>query len=295
VPAIRDLPFVSKEEILDAYLPVQSNQSRETAYRRLRRDELISDGLALVLRGAAGRVRGRQQLYCALNRDAARLARHGREDEARALAEEADRLEGSEYARRFVGFLERAFSERSAAEPLRVFVSAPAGSGKTHLFAELVRSLLERDASVRVAVSGIVRDLDAVRARTGSLDEIQVKLYAKVARVAGELAELDVTGGRQAVLPVGELAELGLAEPGTPVVLLWERWGNGRVLVESEPAIELEGIDDTGSDSSSGRDFDPFAYGEVPVRGRAADELIALLRRPGTLRTPRPIELVSRG
>lgn len=293
MPAIRDLPFVSKEEILDAYLPVHSNQSRETAYRRLRRDELISDGLALVLRGAGGRVRGRQHLYCALNRDAARLARHGREAEARALAGEADRLEGSEGARRFVASLERDLSERSAAEPLGVFISTPAGSGNTHLFAELVRSLLERDASVRVAVSGIVRDLDAVRARAASLDEIQVKLYGKVARVAGDLAELEVTGGRQAVLPVDELIELGLAEPGTPVVLLWERWGHGRVLVESEPAIELEGVEEAPA-SSGGHDFDPFTYGELPVRGRAADELLALLRRPGTLRVPRPIELVSR-
>lgn len=96
------------------------------------------------------------------------------------------------------------------------------------------------------------------------------------------------------MLPVDELAELGLAAPGAPVVLLWERWGKGRVLVESEPAIELEGVDEARSDPSGGRAFDPFAFGEVPVRGLAADELRALLRRPGMLRVPRPIELVSR-
>ena len=119
-------------------------------------------------------------------------------------------------------------------------------------------------------------------------------MYGKVARVLGDLAELDVAGGRQLVLPVDDLAELGLAAPGTPVVLLWERWGKGRVLVESEPAIELEGVDEARSDPSGGRAFDPFAFGEVPVRALAADELRALLRRPGMLRVPRPIELVSR-
>jgi hypothetical protein len=292
VTTIRDLPFVSKEDILDAYLPVQADQSRETAFRRLRRDCLISSGIALSVRGPSGRLRGRPHIYCALNRDAARLARHGRDEEARELAEESGRLEASESAGHLVTAFERILSAASTDRPL--IVSAAPGSGKTHLLAELFRLILERDASVHPAVIDIVHDVDAVRSRVSSLHEVQVKLYGKVTRVAGELAELDVQEGRQVVLPVDELVELGLAEPGTPVVLLWERWGKGRVLVESEPAIELAGIDETPSDSSSGHEFDPFSYGEVPVRGIAAEELTALLRRPGTLRVPRPIELVSR-
>jgi hypothetical protein len=293
VTTIHDLPFVSKEEILDAYLPVHGDQSRETAYRKLRRDNLISDGIALILRGAGGRMRGRQHIYCALNRDAARLARHGRDEEARKFAKEADRLEASEVTRSLVTALERLLSERSRG-PDRLVVSTAAGSGKTLVFAKLLRLMLEREASVRPAVINIVHDIDAVRARASSLDDIQVKVYGKVTRVVDGLAELEVEEGRRVVLPVDELDELGLSAPGTPVVLLWERWGKGRVLVESEPAIELEGVNEITSDSSSDHDFDPFSYGEVPVRGIAAAELIALLRRPGALRVPRPIELVSR-
>lgn len=238
-------------------------------------------------------MRGRPHIYCALNRDAARLARHGRDEEARKFAKEADRLEASEGTRSFVTALERLLSERSR-DPDRLVVSAAAGSGKTLVIAELLRLMLERDASVRLAVTDIVHDVDAVRARVSSLDDIQVKVYGKVTRVLDDLAELEVKEGRRVVLPVDELDELGLSAPGTPVVLLWERWGKGRVLVESEPAIELEGVDETAPGSSSDHDFDPFSYGEVPVRGMAAAELTALLRRPGTLRVPRPIELVSR-
>lgn len=293
MPTIRDLPFVSKEEILDAYLPVQGDQSRETVFRKLRRDSLISDGVALTLRGAGGRVRGRPHLYCALNRDAARLARHGRDEDARKLAKEADRVEASEVTRRFITAFERLLSEPSN-EPSPLIITGAPGSGKTLLFAKLLRLLLERDASVRGAVIGIVHDIDAVRARASSLDDIQVKLYGKVTRVLGDLAELDVEEGRHVVLPVDELEELGLSAPGTPIVLLWERWANGRVLVESEPAIELAGAGETPSDASPDHAFDPFSYGEAPVRGVAAEQLTALLQRPGTLHVPRPIELVSR-
>lgn len=237
-------------------------------------------------------MQGRPHIYSALNRDAARLARHGRDEEARRFAKEADRLEASEVTRSFVTSLERLLSERSR-DPNRLVISATAGSGKTLVFAELLRVMLERDASVRPAVMNIVHDVDAVRARTSSLDDIQVKVYGKVTRVLDDLAELEVEKGRRVVLPVDELDELGLSAPGTPIVLLWERWGKGRVLVESEPAIELAGVNETTSDASND-DFDPFSYGEVPVHDMAAEELTALLRRPGTLRVPRPIELVSR-
>lgn len=290
---IRDLPFVSKEEILDAYLPVQGDRSRETAFRRLRRDDLISDGIALSVRGAGGRMHGRPHVYCALNRDAARLARHGREEEARRFAQEADRVEASDIAQLLATSLERFLSTTSGAQGALITSAAP-GSGKTFLFANLFRLMLERDASVRRAVIEIVRNVDVVRAQASSLDDIQVKLYGKVARVQGGLAELDVGEGRQVVLPAGELDELDLAAPGTPVVLLWEKWGKGRVLVESEPGIELAGVDEPPHGSSTDDEFDPFSYGEVPVRSIAATELTALLRRPGTLRVPRPIELVSR-
>jgi hypothetical protein len=293
VTTIRDLPFVSKEEILDAYLPVQADQSRETAFRKLRRDNLISHGIALSVRGARGRIHGRPHIYCALNRDAARLARHGREEEAREIAQEADRVEASDTARQLVTSLERLLATSSSG-PGGLIIHAAPGSGKTFLFANLFRLLLERDASVRPAVIDMVHNVDAVRARASSLDDIQVKLYGKVVRVVGGLAELDVEEGRQVVLPVDELDELDLAAPGTPVVLLWEKWGKGRVLVESEPGIEFSGIDDAPRVSAADDEFDPFSYGEIPLRGSAAAELTALLRRPGTLRVPRPIELVSR-
>jgi hypothetical protein len=293
VTTIRDLPFVSKEEILDAYLPVQGDQSRETAFRKLRRDNLISAGIALSVRGARGRMHGRPHIYCALNRDAARLARHGREEEALRFAQAADRVEATDIARLLATSLERLLSTSSSA-PDGLIIGAAPGSGKSYLFAHLFRLMLERDVSVRPAVIDIVHDVDAVRARASSLDDIQVKLYGKVARVLGGLAELDVEEGRQVVWPVDELDELDLAAPGTPVVLLWERWGKGRVLVESEPGIEFSCVEDALRGPSTDDEFEPFSYGEIPVRGGGAAELTALLRRPGALCVPRPIELVLR-
>ena len=143
-------------------------------------------------------------------------------------------------------------------------------------------------------MSGIVRDLDAVRARARSLDEIQVKVYGKVARALGDLAVLVSRADASSCCRWTNSPSLASQHPGHRLSFSGSAGARGRVLVESEPAIELEGVDEARSDPSGGRAFDPFAFGEVPVRALAADELRALLRRPGMLRVPRPIELVSR-
>jgi hypothetical protein len=290
---IRDLPFVSKEEILDAYLPVQSSQSRETAFRRLRRENLISAGVALTLRGTGGKVVGRRQIYSALNRDAARLARHGFDEDARDLARAADRLEASDVMHSFMVVLQRVLAERPTESP-RLVIHATAGVGKTFLFMELLREMGERNVEVHESLAQILRGMDAVRAQAASLHEIQVKLYGRVTRVEDDLAEVEVSDGRQVVMRVEELEELGLTTPGTPVAVLWERWGKGRVLVESEPAIELPNEGDVALEAAVEYDFDPFSYGEVPVTDGAASELKALLHRPGTLHVPLPVEITSR-
>ncbi len=160
-------------------------------------------------------MRGRPHIYCALNRDAARLARHGRDDEARKLAQEADRVEGSEMVRDLVASLERLLSAESL----------DAGATMVELSSRSLRVMFDHDDSVRSAVIDVVLDIEAVRARASSLDEIQVRLYGKVARILDDVAELDVGEGRVVMVPVDELEELDLSAVGTPVALLWERWG----------------------------------------------------------------------
>jgi hypothetical protein len=262
VMLIRDLPLVAKDAVLDAFLPVQE-ELRESAFRKLRREGLISRGIPLNLRGAHGQIFGRPHLYCTLNRDAVRLARHGHKEEARALAARSGSLEDTEAARHVAAVIEAAV--QTAGVDLAAINRALRGLARSD--EETLRSLTSA--------------IDAARADSPALAYIEKTIYGRVWRLEDELAEVEADDGRILLIPIEDLDESACV--GAPVALRWERWGRRRSLLESEPALAL------GAD-----DFDPFTFGERPLPPAASQALLQKLRMPGMLRVPRPIEIRER-
>jgi hypothetical protein len=89
-------PLISKSDILRAYNP--SKPDSESAFRRLRREGVISDGITIKPR-SDGRQRGTITAFYALNEDAAIAYRHGDRDLAMKLASQSAKVETSPAAR----------------------------------------------------------------------------------------------------------------------------------------------------------------------------------------------------
>lgn len=89
-------PLISKSDILRAYNP--SKPDSESAFRRLRREGVISDGITIKPR-SGGRQRGTIIAFYALNEDAAIAYRHGDHDLAVKLATQSAKVEKSPAAR----------------------------------------------------------------------------------------------------------------------------------------------------------------------------------------------------
>jgi hypothetical protein len=89
-------PLISKGDILRAYNP--SKPDSESAFRRLRKEGVISDGITIKPR-SGGRQRGTITAFCALNEDAAIAYRHGDHDLAVKLATQSAKVEKSPAAR----------------------------------------------------------------------------------------------------------------------------------------------------------------------------------------------------
>lgn len=89
-------PLISKGDILRAYNPSKPNS--DSAFRRLRREGVVSDGITIKPR-SGGRQRGTITAFYALNEDAAIAYRHGDHDLARKLATQSAKVEASAAAR----------------------------------------------------------------------------------------------------------------------------------------------------------------------------------------------------
>lgn len=89
-------PLIAKGDILRAYNP--SKPDSESAFRRLRKEGVISDGITIKPR-SGGRQRGTIIAFYALNEDAAIAYRHGDRDLAVKLATQSAKVERSPAAR----------------------------------------------------------------------------------------------------------------------------------------------------------------------------------------------------
>lgn len=88
---ILDAPFATREHILSAFRPGGDVLS-DTPLKTLRKRGAVSKGVSVPLR-AEGRFSGRHVVYSSLCVHAARLSRHGRHDDAAALAQAAQEVE----------------------------------------------------------------------------------------------------------------------------------------------------------------------------------------------------------
>lgn len=87
-----ELPLTTAEEIVAEFRP-DGRTATKGALRTLRARRAVSGGISEPVREPSGQVRGSLHLYCALNLDAARLARLGRDAEAQQIAAVAEDIE----------------------------------------------------------------------------------------------------------------------------------------------------------------------------------------------------------
>lgn len=222
---IVEFPLISKRDILDTYRP--GREPVETLFRSLRDNKLVSDGLPVVLRGEHGRLGGTLRLYCALNRDSARLARRGRSEDARQLAIVAKEIEDSPPTTRVLSGLIDIIGGQGATstdKALAVAFTSLAGDRpdlRTDMFAlgeQIERGRAAFEPKHRDRFFGVVTSLDSDG--TAEISEEQ--------------------GTRRVLFPIAGLAERGLDHEGQAVAIFWESFGDGRLLSEAEPAIRLE-------------------------------------------------------
>lgn len=103
-------PLISKGDILRAYNP--SKPDSESAFRRLRKEGVISDGITIRPR-SGGRQRGTITAFYALNEDAAIAYRHGDHDLAAKLATQSAKVEKSSAARQLAKAASTGFDQGS--------------------------------------------------------------------------------------------------------------------------------------------------------------------------------------
>lgn len=96
---LTERPLISKRDILTALDP--TGNAKDSAFRRLKRDGFISDGIEVKPRHK-GHAHGTLMMFCTLNRDAATAYRKDSPELARRIATKARKIESSKAARKMV-------------------------------------------------------------------------------------------------------------------------------------------------------------------------------------------------
>jgi hypothetical protein len=225
---IKERPFVPKWSIVGSYRPGY-DEHREGVFKILRQKGLVSAGVPRPLqRRGSGKLAGQVRLYCVLNQDAARLARHGLNSEAERLVKRAAEIERSKDATLIID---------AVLEHLDLV---------TTNYDELISTALAAAAvqdSVRDALLRVAERVDKTRASSKALTAIHRVALGRVTHIHGDLVDVLLQGGRTIVLDTDTLAAHNLARIGAPLALHWEKWGRGQAFFEAEPGLDL------GSDS----------------------------------------------
>jgi hypothetical protein len=251
---ILESPFVSSREILDSYRPGQP--TGEKVLRRLREKGFVSDGLVVPARLRSGRLGGSFRLYCTLNRDAARLARRGEEDEARIVSVRAREIEQTSEAALLVDAFAR-------------FAAHDAENTEAVLRRSLVT--MNYDHALERAVAALAEEIDEAR-QTTKVAIWVVRLHGTLERLTDEMATIVDDEGREIALPARDLAERGLDFTGAPITVCWEHAGRGQIITEAQAALLLEAR--------------PFLEKKVRLSARESRELEALARSGPTVTRP---------
>jgi hypothetical protein len=221
---IKERPFVPKWSIVGSYRPGPV-EHREGVFKGLRQKGLVSDGVPRSLqRPSTGKLAGQVRLYCVLNQDAARLARHGLEAEAARLVKRA-------------GAIERSKDAGVVVDALLEHVDLV-----TTNYDELISNALASaalDERVHKALWRVSERIDKARAASKALTSIQRIALGRVTRIHGDLVEVLLQEGRAIALDADTLSPHNLARVGAPLALHWEKWGKGQAFFEAEPGIDL--------------------------------------------------------
>jgi len=227
ITVIAERPFVSKWSIVGSYRP-GGKLRREGVFKVLREKGLVSDGIVQPLRDSeSGRLAGQIRLYSVLNQDAARLARHGALEDALRLVAEAAAIEGG----RDAGMIVAALADRMQ----------PAMDDSDQRLSYGLDRLAD-DERIRAALLRIGARVERARRRSKRLEEISQVARGRVGRLHGQLADIVLEGedGGVVVVDVEALSAHRLDWLGAPVILHWERWGNGQAFLETGPGISLD-------------------------------------------------------
>jgi len=269
--------LVSKWSIVSSYRPGRTEQ-REGVFKVLRQKRLVSDGIVHPLRDrTSGRLAGQIRLYSVLNQDAARLARHGAVDDALELVAEAAAIERGRDARLIV----TALADR-----------APAIVEDSDEILSRGLDRLANDARGRAALLRLGARVERARRRCKRLDEIGQVALGRVGRLYGQLADIVLEGedGGVVVVDVKALADRQVDRPGAPVVLYWERWGNGQAFLETGPGIALDEPDET---LPLAERFG-FLQRDEELTSEAWNGISALAAGPATIRIQREVTVTTR-
>lgn len=268
---------MSKWSIVSSYRPGRVEQ-REGVFKVLRQKRLVSDGIVQPLRDrTSGKLAGQIRLYSVLNQDAARLARHGALDDALGLVAEAAAIERGRDARLIVAALAD---------------QAPAITEDSDEILSHGLDRLADDERSRAALMRLGTRAERARRRFKRLDEISQVALGRVGRLHGQLADIVLEGEDDGVvvIDVKALADHRVDRPGAPVVLHWERWGNGQAFLETGPGIAL------GETDTTLRLYERFGFlqRDEELTAEAWESVSALAAGPATVRIQREVPVTTR-
>ena len=210
---IKERPFVPKWAIVGSYRP-GADEHREGVFKSLRRKKVSSPMASRVPCSSVRRASsaGQMRLYCVLNQDAARLARHGFEVEARRLVKRAAEIERSK-------------DTAAAVDALLKHVNVV-----TTNYDELISKALAAtivDSSVRDALWRVSERVDKARASSKVLTTIQRIAFGHVTGIHGNLVDVLLQGGRAIVLDADTLSSHNLGRVGAPLRVALGDLGQG--------------------------------------------------------------------
>ena len=194
----------------------------DSAFRQLQKKEAVSGGIRVEARDPSGQVSGgRPTYYCALNADAARLARHGRWDLAERLVRKA------------IGIERRRETKELAVALGAILVKADI---KADAWVELNET---HPQLLRIVTSWV----DHARGSVPEIEEVDNVYVGRVIKLWSLGAEVQAEGSPdRLVVPSEELEERGIAFAGALVALHREPLGGGRSIWAVEPAISVADV-----------------------------------------------------
>lgn len=260
-----EFPFTTAAKIAGDYRP-GGGASAKSILRTLRSKDALSDGVVERLRDDGGRVAGEVRLYCSLNRDAARMVRRGEVGMAQELAARASEVENQDAALELVHAVSRSRASGDVA-----------GSVVFAAFA-----VTRTDEHLRNAMREVVGATQETRERLNVDAPNSETMFGRLIELRGSLAELAIDDAdTRLTLPIHDIDE-GLRTVGSCMRVLWEHWGDGRALVSTIPALDLDEVMYTPI----------YPYDRpVPSEETRTELPASLAGTEPTIRRPRPINI----